>query len=59
MEVKTNLHVGLAIDDFGQFAQDVWDGTVEFVQNTGEALTPVGQSIWDTVTNPKFWTWPF
>ena len=70
MRVKTDLKAGLEMADVQRFAQGAVTGTRDVLKGAGQTLAPVAKSAGQrlapvaesakqTVTNPRFWTWPF
>jgi len=52
MRVKTNLKAGKAV-------QNYLDDAGRVIKQAGQEAGQVAESITQTVTNPKFWTWPW
>lgn len=50
MKVKTSLKIGQW--DYANAAQQAFQGV-------GQQAADLWQKIFSTLTNPKFWTWPF
>jgi hypothetical protein len=52
MKVKTNLKAGKGI-------RNAWRNGGNVVRHFEQSATPVLMKVKNTLTNPKFWTWPF
>ena len=70
MKAKTDLKAGLEMADIQEFAQRAVTGTRDLLQGAGQRLAsaakgagqrlaPAAESAKQTVSNPRFWTWPF
>ncbi len=52
MKIKTNLKVGKGTRNF-------LSGAGDFPRSAGQKTTSLLTKIKDSLTNVKFWTWPF
>ena len=53
MRIRSNLQSGQF--SFG----GILDSAMGMAQQAGQALSSFGSTVVETVTDPKFWTWPF
>ena len=60
MKVKTTYKAGESFSETAQATlQDVGQKTSAALQSAGQAATETWQKALPTLSNPKFWTWPF
>ncbi|HRV92820.1 MAG TPA: hypothetical protein P5526_11705 [Anaerolineae bacterium] len=52
MKVKTNIKSGYEVKDF-------FDESKQAIKQAGRNASHVAQEVTNTVTSPKFWTWPW